>query len=439
MSVRLLTLLSAVCAAALLHASDEPAPKARADFSSHPSGATVLVDGRERGVTPLSLWDLEPGRHRVKFRLKGYEDLDLVSEAVVAQVLQNSVMLEPVKGILLLRSEPEGCDIAIDGASVGTTPRLITNLDAKDVHRITLRKAGYCQSSLDIRFEGRKPLVRTEKMVLDSGIVAVTTEPAGAEVSINGIARGTTPVEVRDVPKGRATIRVSLKGFATETRELAIKAGDSQTLSLALKGLPGTLTVSSVPEGARFYIDGQFRGKSYVTVPDLAAGEHMVRAELEGYGTVDRKVVVDNGGSVNEEFRLTNLMGRLEVRSSPAGAQVIMDGKVVGTTTSKDPDAEFSDILPINDLLEGEHTLVLRLEGYADTTRHPKIQNSKTSQAKVRLKRIFKPDIRIETETGTVEGLFVSSNDEFLVIEVKPGIQNSYRRSEIKKFTYLNK
>ena len=438
MKFRFLLPLAVALLSALAQAQQRVPLNARADFTSHPSHATVMIDGVERGVTPLSLYDVAPGSHRVKFRLNGYEDHDLIAEAAYGRVMQHSVILEPLKGILLLQSDPEGADIVIDGASIGTTPRLITHLDAKDRHRITLNLAGYCQRVLDVHFEGRKPQVRMEKMMLDSGIVKVESDPAGAEVFVNGVSRGVTPIEVRDVPKGRATIRVSLAGYEPEQRELSIKAGDEQTLALALKGKPGKLTLSSVPEGARLYIDGEFKGMSFVS-EKVKAGEHVVRAELKGYGTKEETVTVNNDETVNREFRLENQMGRLEVRSSPAGAQVVFDGKVMGVTKSKDPDAEFSDVFAINDVLEGEHVLVLKCDGYADATRHPKIQNSKTSQAKVHLKRIFKPDVRIELESGSVDGVFVKRDDEYVVIEEKPGIQRSFRRSEVKKITFLNK
>jgi hypothetical protein len=43
-----------------------------ASFVSAPAGATVTVDGEERGITPLELPDLEPGEHQAEISLSGY-------------------------------------------------------------------------------------------------------------------------------------------------------------------------------------------------------------------------------------------------------------------------------------------------------------------------------------------------------------------------------
>jgi len=43
------------------------------DFSSQPPGATIGVDGEERGVTPLEGVVLEPGEHEVTLELGGYQ------------------------------------------------------------------------------------------------------------------------------------------------------------------------------------------------------------------------------------------------------------------------------------------------------------------------------------------------------------------------------
>ena len=49
------------------------------------------------------------------------------------------------------------------------------------------------------------------------------------------------------------------------------------------------------------------------------------------------------------------------------------------------------------------HTLVVRKDGFSESVRHPKIRSSKTSQANVRLKRIYRPDTEIVTARGSYQ------------------------------------
>jgi len=410
----------------------------RVSVSSQPSGATVIIDGMDRGTTPVTLFDLSPGRHHLKYRLAGYGERDRFFSTDEGPFIEKNEVLSEEKGLLLLKTDPAGADIQIDGVSVGRTPRLITNLAAKDSYSVRFRKAGYQDQTISVRFDGRKPLVREEQLVLASGTIDVMSDPAGAVVTVNGIEKGVTPLKVADVPKGRATVKFHLDGFSDEVRELAVNAGDRQNLSVVLKGLPGTLHLVSVPEGARFYVNNEAKGKGPVSMTGLKPGSYIVRAELEGYGTMSKTVTLENGMSASEEFRLSNVMGRLEVRTSPADVQIIVDGKPVGVTRSKDPNAEFSDIFLVDNLMEGEHTLVMRKEGYSDRTCHPKIQSEKTAKIhRQRLTRIFKPNVEIVTSRGNYRGVLVSKTPESVVVEVSLGITRSFPKDEIRKFTFL--
>lgn len=432
---RIAALIPAALCAAVLFAQ---APATRLDITSQPAGATVSVDGRVRGVTPVSLFDLRPGRVRVSFRMNGYGPCDIFANVEEGRPQLVHTQLEAEKGILLVKSDPPECEISVDGVAIGMTPRLVTALDAKDVHRMTLRKPGYREATFEVKFNGRVPLVREEKLILDSGILEIATVPPGAEVMVNGVARGRSPVTVSDVPKGRATVRLAMPGFAEETiSDIRILPGDRQVITRDLKGLPGTLSLVSVPDGARFYVNDEFRGKSPVIIANLAPGDYAVRAELEGYGTEVRTVSVANGATPREEFRLSNKMGRVEVRTAPPGAQVVFDGRVMGVTVSSDPSAEFSDVLPIENVLEGEHVLVLRKDGYAEQVRHPAVESSSTHKASVRLRRVFKPDVQIVTGNGTYEGILISNSPDFVTVEVRLGIQRSFPRAEIRKINFL--
>lgn len=411
----------------------------RVNVTSQPSGATVLVDGVDRGTTPVTLFDLEPGRHHIKYRLAGYLESDrFVDTTREGPFIERNAVLAEEKGILLLKTDPPGASISIDGVTVGQTPRLITHLASREVSTVKLRKAGYQDQTIQVRFEGRRPVVREETLVLASGMVHVLSDPPGAQVTLNGITKGVTPVLVKDVPKGRAVVKFTLDGFDDEVRELVINAGDVQTLSVPLKGLPGTLLLTSVPEGARFYLNDEVKGRGPVAIPSLKPGEYVVRAEMDGYATVTKTVSIANGASATEEFRMSNIMGRIEVRTSPSGASVWLDGRLVGTTKSKDSGAEFSDIFPIENVPEGEHVLVLKKDGYSDMTRHPKVKNSQTTkQHRLRLQRIFTPDVEIVTARGTYTGVLVSRTVDSIVLEVKLGITQSFARDEIRQMRFL--
>ncbi|MGN0855291.1 MAG: PEGA domain-containing protein [Kiritimatiellia bacterium] len=426
-----------VALVALAGGTAEETRSARVDFTSRPEGADVVIDGILRGRTPLTLYDLMPGEHHVRYAMGDYEERDLFIRVEPGYAIHNAE-LEAVRGLLLVTSEPTGCDVSLDGLSLGETPRLITTLESKSAYRLLLQKPGYQPRTVEVRFNGRTPLFRHEKLILDSGILEISSEPAGAEVSVNGIARGRTPVIVRDIPKGRATVQLTRRGYAEVVRELSLNAGDRQTLFLKLEGNPGTLRLTSVPENARFYLNGVTQGKGPVTLGNLAPGAYTVRAELDGYGTVERTVNIGIGQTVDEEFRLENILGRLEIRTKPVGAQVFVDGRACGVTRAADATSDVSEVLMVPNLKAGEHTVVIKKHGYAEVVRRPTLEASRATPLDIRLKRVFTPDIEIETSTGVYRGVLVENGISALVIEVSMGVNRTFPRADIRNITLLN-
>lgn len=428
--------LAGVAAAVLAFAAQPGAYGAQVSFTSAPAGAKVLVDGELIGSTVQSLWtDLSAGpAHHVQFALDGYETVDEYLVLTEGSHIVKHADMVPLKGLLLVTTEPEGAEISLDGYSLGETPRLITSLNAKDTHNLVLRKTGYQDRKLEVRFDGRNPLVRNVNLVLDSGVINITSEPAGVEVTLNGISRGTTPVTVSGIPKGRASVTLRREGYIEELREIAVNAGDVQDLFVTMRAQPGTLKLTSVPEGARFYIDDEAQGRGPVFAKGLAPKTYSVRAEMDGYGTVERMISVGRGETVAEEFKLVSILGSLEIRTMPAEASVYVDGKFCGVTKSGGGDGktEASETLIIPNLKDGEHTLVVKCQGHAEIVRHPVVEASKATQVNIKLKRVFTPDIRLVTATGTIEGVLVSSDPLSYVVEVSLGITRSISRDTVR-------
>jgi hypothetical protein len=94
-------------------------------------------------------------------------------------------------------------------------------------------------------------------------------------------------------------------------------------------------------------------------------------------------------------------------------------------------------VFAIDNVLEGEHSLVVKKDGFAEAVRHPKIRNSKTSVANVRLRRLFVPNVEIVTSRGEYRGVLVSRSATEVVLEVSMGITRSFPQSEIRKFSWL--
>ena len=118
---------------------------------SEPPGATVTVDGVDRGRTPLALSDMPFDTYRVEVSREGFRSeatqLALTPAATVASIqieLQQGAdpPPAPVVGALRVESRPPGATVVIDGREVGTTPTVVSDV-AAGTRSVRLELAGY--------------------------------------------------------------------------------------------------------------------------------------------------------------------------------------------------------------------------------------------------------------------------------------------------------
>lgn len=100
---------------------------------SRPPGARVLIDGTDRGATPITL-RLPSGAHVLEVQV-GKAEPRVIPLTIQANVQTSQyIELQGVQntGILELRSEPTGARVLIDGRPRGTTPATVRDLSIGD-------------------------------------------------------------------------------------------------------------------------------------------------------------------------------------------------------------------------------------------------------------------------------------------------------------------
>ena len=418
--------------AGLLHAADEQ-PRTSLEVTSAPSGAIVWVDHANRGVTPLTLTDLEPGAHLLQVTKEGF------APAYVSVSLERAVPkrvpfeLSRQTGLLLVVTDPVGCDVSENGVSLGTTPLLLTNLQVGN-HRLSVASPGYQTKELDVVLEGRTPLRREVTLLSDSGTLQMTSDPSDAEVFVNGISRGKTPCKVDRIPGGQVTLEVKAEGFKPYTSTVSMAPGEVQAIDARLVPLPGTLRIVKIPDGARVYINDEFKGKSPYDFLNAQPGEYRVRVDMAGHEPNARTVTVAKGASSTEEFRLVKNTGRVEVITAPSSAMILIDGKKVGLTTTRKADTTaVSDPFAIEDVMEGEHEMEFFRKGYTTQKKKVKVTRGETLTVQIKLARQFIPDYEVTTTRSHYTGVLEYKNEEGIRLEIMPGVSQTIPMSDVKK------
>jgi TonB family protein len=120
-----------------------------------------------------------------------------------------------------------------------------------------------------------------------TGTLHVETDPPGAAVTVNGEARGVTPVDLADLPMGTYEVKLDLKGYtpATESVVLAAQAPRGEVKVVLARPLPttGAVDVVSNPPGAAVKIDGAPAGQTPLNDYKLKPGSHRVEMSRDGF------------------------------------------------------------------------------------------------------------------------------------------------------------
>ena len=99
-------------------------------ISSKPPRATIFIDDKYAGVSPLSVKALAPGHHFIKLTKRDHLPWTKLVELLYAEEKIDAELAVKPKGSILVTSEPSEADVYIDGEYEGKTPLEEKNLDA---------------------------------------------------------------------------------------------------------------------------------------------------------------------------------------------------------------------------------------------------------------------------------------------------------------------
>lgn len=427
-------LAAAVCAAALPGAAPEPGQTLR--ITVRPA-ATLTVNHAVVGQGESFACEL--GAHEdalLKLSAPGYRTAYRYVRADPGGRRHEPFELDPEPIPVLFRASAE-TRILCDGMELGKTP-LPTFFDQARTYRIVARAEGFQERTLQLDLRDGKPRVVDLTMVSDSGTLQIASQPTGARVFVGGVERGVTPCTLTRVREGTVQLRLTAEGCQPVSYKVALRAGETVPLDFTLEPLRAGLLVSTVPTGARIYVDGAYRGQSDLHLGDLKPGTYALRAVLDGYAEEQASITLPAGARMSQEFMLRPIFGSLTVQTQPPVTEIWSAGKKLGETVPQSA-TSFTSAPCRLAMAPGTHTVVLKAPGYADAVREITVTHDRNTDLRVQLE--FSPDVEIVTRSGTYRGYLIgqSTEDGSCQVEIKPGFRRTFRREEIERVRYIGR
>jgi formylglycine-generating enzyme required for sulfatase activity len=183
--------------------------------------------------------------------------------------------------------------------------------------------------------------------------VSLSSEPAGADVLVDGELQGTTPATL-ELTAGERAIELRLSGYNAWRDQIMVVADQAQTLApIELAQADGRIDLASTPGEASVSVDGEYRGRTPLSLRLRPGRVHSLSVAKPGYQTAVRElsVAADSGRALNIE--LVAEYGQVGVTSIPPGAEIWVDDRLAGTTPAS------------LDLMAVDHSIEVRQSGYA--------------------------------------------------------------------------
>jgi hypothetical protein len=287
--------IAATAPAPVEAAPPSPSTESTVNINSHPQGATVLIDGKPRGVTPLKIV-LPVGRHQVQLR-NGFASrslpLDIEPNTATTQYieLQAGPSVPDGFGQLDVQSTPAGARVVVDGEFRGQTPLTIARLGAGS-HQVVLTSKESSFSRVVTIAPGATSSVVASLAPAATVSVGWMVIESPLELQVfSGSRRIGTGLDRIMLPAGTHTIDFVNEQYKyRSTSTVDVTAG--QTTTTRVEVPVGRLSINALP-WAEVLIDGRPVGTTplaYIAVP---IGTHEIVWRHPQHG--ERRQVVSIG------------------------------------------------------------------------------------------------------------------------------------------------
>lgn len=208
-------------------------------LDSAPQGAAIRIDGDAKPAsdavaltTPIEL-KLAPGEHALSLKASGHKRAFIdVDVALGERVVVPLVNLAPADGLVTVTSKPSGAGVTVGGRFLGTTP-IEFELAPEQRHRLRVFKAGFAAVERSVTLSSGSEESIALGLTQLTGTLNINSQPAGAEVLVNGESKGSAPLSLTLTAEPHV-VQLRLPGYAGYRKRLEPKADFTAELNVKL-------------------------------------------------------------------------------------------------------------------------------------------------------------------------------------------------------------
>lgn len=206
-------------------------------INTDPISVDVYLDNQYQGLSPLNIENVIRGNHTLVFNKEGYNSAALnifVESNIVFQVTATLTpgqggSLGESSGSLSIVTNPTNANLYLNGIYQGSSPRSINSV-AIGTHELKVNLDGYYESTQLVSiFAGQTTSVYINLIPInqqtETGSLKITTYPSGADIRINNVLVGSSPLTINNLPVGYQYLKASKTGYNEYSEAILIYNG----------------------------------------------------------------------------------------------------------------------------------------------------------------------------------------------------------------------
>jgi len=198
---------------------DPAPPPGSLRVTSDPPGATAYLDGIDLGETPLTIAKVTPGNRRIRVSMSGFTSMTRKIEVISGEETAVEMALG---GQLRILSIPSEAQVFIDEEYAGITP-LRTGRIPAGPRQIRVARNKYKDGFSAVMVERGKEKEVGVRLLPVKGSIAISSDPSGASVYLDGEMKGETPLFVYGVMVGQHSLRLASPGSEDWEKQITVE------------------------------------------------------------------------------------------------------------------------------------------------------------------------------------------------------------------------
>ncbi|RKX84648.1 MAG: hypothetical protein DRP58_06950, partial [Spirochaetes bacterium] len=186
-----------------------------------------------------------------------------------------------------------------------------------------------------------------EALALLQGFISVASEPEGAEISLNGVLLGMSPLTTNGIKEGTYSLKIEKNDYITVTKSILIAAGQTIEITEKLIEIPGSISVDSDPSGSTVFLNSVKIGITPLNIPEIKTGEYEITIKKDKYIDIISTVLIEPGKLETIDINLKSSFGTLSIVDLVDGAIVNLNGSRVYPISKSGTKTKFLKDIPI--------------------------------------------------------------------------------------------